>query len=62
MYALPSPAKKVNCHILLIENTIPVSLLIDGEKADYTVSKIRNSTYVDFEVNKGTFLIEIEFK
>ena len=62
MYALTSPAKKVNCHILLIENTIPVSLLIDGEKADYTVSKIRNSTYVDFEVNKGTFLIEIEFK
>ncbi|MBO5105705.1 MAG: hypothetical protein J6C29_02290 [Clostridia bacterium] len=60
IYALTSPAKEVNCHILLPENTSPASVNLDGEQIEYKVSKIRNSTYVDFKVQKGKFVFEIE--
>jgi len=60
MYALTSPAKEVNCHILLPENTSPSLVSLDGEQIEYKVSKIRNSTYVDFKVQKGKFVFEIE--
>ena len=60
MYALTSPAKEVNCHILLPENTSPAKVSLDGEQIEYKVSKIRNSTYVDFKVQKGKFVFEIE--
>ncbi|MBO5232600.1 MAG: hypothetical protein J6B88_08265 [Clostridia bacterium] len=60
MYALTSPAKEVNCHILLPENTSPSLVSLDGEQIEYKVSKIRNSTYVDFKVQKGKFVLEIE--
>ncbi len=60
MYALNSPAKEVNCHILLPENTSPSLVSLDGEQIEYKVSKIRNSTYVDFKVQKGKFVFEIE--
>ena len=62
IYALTSPAKEVNCHILLPENTSPIGLIVDGEKTDYIISKIRKSTYVDFKMNKGKFILEIEFE
>ena len=60
IYALTSPAKEVNCHILLPENTSPSLVSLDGEQIEYKVSKIRNSTYVDFKVQKGKFVFEIE--
>ena len=60
IYALTSPAKEVNCHILLPENTSPSLVSLDGEQIEYKVSKIRNSSYVDFKVQKGKFVFEIE--
>ena len=60
IYALTSPAKEVNCHILLPENTSPSLVSLDGEQIEYKVSKIRNSTYVDLKVQKGKFVFEIE--
>ena len=59
-YSLKSPAEEVDCHILLPANSTPLKLVVDGEERPFETSKIRNSLYVDFKVNKGAFLLEIE--
>ena len=50
----------MDCHILLPANSTPLKLVVDGEERPFETSKIRNSLYVDFKVNKGAFLLEIE--
>lgn len=59
-YTLASPANEVDCHILLLENSTPIRLVVDDEEKHFEISKIRNSLYVDFKVEKGTFAFEIE--
>ena len=61
-YDLHSKAEKVKAHILLPKGTTCSKLLVNGEEYTFSVVKVANSTYVDFEVDgKNKLSFEIIF-
>jgi hypothetical protein len=61
-YDIYSPAKNISAHILLPEGKRCDYLLIDGQKSEFTVSRVGDSSYVDFDaVPNGKISIEIIF-
>ena len=49
-YHLRSPAKKVVAHILLLEGKTPKSLFVNGEEAQFKITTVGESRYVDTTV------------
>jgi hypothetical protein len=61
-YDLFSPAKIINAHILLPRGKECAKVTVNGEKVDYTPTRVNNSAYVDFTLTGiGERKIEITF-
>ncbi|MEE1049134.1 MAG: hypothetical protein U0M60_17150, partial [Clostridia bacterium] len=63
-YDVYSPAKKITAHILLPKEKNCVNLWIDGREAEYKITSIGNSKYVDFEltdIETSKVSIQIDF-
>ena len=60
---LATKISNVELHVLMPKNCRPNSVLLNGNKTDFTQSKIENSNYVDLNsVVKGTAEIEINYR
>ena len=59
-YHLRSPAKKVVAHILLPEGKTPKSLFVNGEEAQFKITTVGESRYVDTTVAPKDGLADFE--
>ncbi len=58
-YTLTAPAETVDCHIYLPDGYAATSVTVNGEAADYILSMVGTSHYVDFTV-KASGKVDIE--
>lgn len=59
-YDVYSPAKKMQCHILMPQNKECKSVLVNGAEITYQVTTVRNSHYIDFEIRHADPKTSIE--
>lgn len=62
-YDLYSPAKKVKCHILLPKDKTCSKVFVNDKEYAFAISKVADSSYVDFEISEttGKDIIEVMF-
>ena len=60
-YQLYSPAKTVECHILLPQGVCCQKVLVNHKSVPFQLSQIRQSVYADFTVESGNFSAELLF-
>lgn len=60
-YQLCSPAKTVECHILLPQGVCCQKVLVNHKNVPFQLSQIRQSVYADFTVESGNFSAELLF-
>lgn len=61
-YDIHSPAKQLRAHILLPRDKKCAYLLVDGQRSEFSISEVGESTYIDFNASPNQKLsIEIIF-
>lgn len=51
-YELRTPSEEIKCHIMLPKGSACEMVYVDGKPYDFTVSQIRETSYVDFSISR----------